>query len=155
MPRIPTPSTDAVEKYLGKDRAWHIEHLFPDHADQRSDLTPRRFRALRNRIGGLGLLNSSVRDKPFPAKTTWYRQHNTLLAVLAPGFQERNELRASCHLGGLLRDFGSTPALEEVVDVRGRLYTALARRIWDPTELADSHRFGRVSVGWGDGVAAQ
>jgi hypothetical protein len=81
-------NADAVEKYLGKDRAWHIEHLFPDHADQHPNLTPRRFRALRNRIGGLGLLpgpdNSSMRDEPFPQKTSWYRQHNTLLAVLSP-----------------------------------------------------------------------
>jgi hypothetical protein len=136
-------NADAVEKYLGKDRAWHIEHLFPDHADQHPNLTPRRFRALRNRIGGLGLLpgpdNSSVRDEPFPQKTSWYRQHNTLLAVLSPGFQNRNprlnKLRTSHHLEGLLRDFGNSPSLEEVVEVRGQLYTALARRIWNPAEL--------------------
>lgn len=136
-------NADAVEKYLGKDRAWHIEHLFPNHADQHPELTPRRFRALRNRIGGLGLLpgpdNTSVRDEPFPQKTSWYRQQNTLLAVLSPGFQNRNprlnKLRTSHHLEELLRDFGSAPALDEVIEVRGQLYSALAHRIWNPAAL--------------------
>lgn len=136
-------NADAVEKYLGEDRAWHIEHLFPDHADHHPDMTPRRFRALRNRIGGLGLLpgpdNSSVRDEPFPEKTMWYRGQNTLLAVLSPGFQNRNprlnRFRTVHRLEKLLRDFGSAPALENVVEVRGRLYAALADRIWNPAEL--------------------
>jgi hypothetical protein len=136
-------NADAVEQYLGKDRPWHIEHLFPNHADQHPHLTPRRFRALRNRIGGLGLLpgsdNSSVRDEPFPQKTSWYRQHNTLLAVLAPGYKKSNprlnRLRTSHHLEKLLRDFGSAPTLEEVVEVRGELYAALARRVWHPKAL--------------------
>jgi hypothetical protein len=80
-----------------------------------------------------------VRDEPFPQKTSWYRQHNTLLAVLSPGFQNRNprlnKLRTSHHLEGLLRDFGNSPSLEEVVEVRGQLYTALARTIWNPPQL--------------------
>ncbi|MHA6628107.1 GmrSD restriction endonuclease domain-containing protein [Pseudonocardia sichuanensis] len=136
-------NADAVEQYLGKDRTWHVEHLFPNHAEQHPHLTPRRFRALRERIGGLALLpgpdNSSVRDEPFPQKAKWYRQQNTLLAVLAPGYQHRNprldRFRTSHNLNGLLRNFGDTPALEDVVEVRGKLYTALARRIWDPAQL--------------------
>jgi hypothetical protein len=59
--------------------------------------------------------------------------------VLSPGFQKRNpalrKLRTAHQLDGLLRDFGGTSALEEVVEVRGQLYAALARRIWDPTNL--------------------
>src|SRR5690606_15290871 len=47
-----------IERYLAEERAWHIEHLFPDHPDRHPDLTPRQFRAIRNRIGGLGLLSA-------------------------------------------------------------------------------------------------
>jgi uncharacterized protein DUF262/RAMA domain-containing protein/uncharacterized protein DUF1524 len=134
---------DTIEEYLGQDRAWHIEHLFPNHPDQHPELTPPRFRALRNRIGGLGLLpgsdNSSVRDAPLPEKTSWYWRHNALLAVLSPGYQKNNpqlnRFRASHRLEGLLRDFGNAPALEDVVKTRGDLYAALARKIWNPAEL--------------------
>jgi len=136
-------NADAVAKYLGKDRTWHVEHLFPNHADQHPELAPRRFRALRERIGGLGLLpgpdNSSIGDEPFAQKSNWYQHHNTLLAVLSPGYQHRNprldRFRTSHNLGGLLRGFGETPALEKVVEVRGELYASLARRIWEPERL--------------------
>ena len=134
---------DAVVQYLAEDCSWHIEHVFPDHAEQHPDLTPRQFRAIRNRLGGLGLLsapdNVSVRDLPYAEKIIWYRRHNTLLAVLGPGYQHRNptlrKLRASHRIDGLLRDFGARPAIQDVVEVRGQLYRALARQIWDPERL--------------------
>ena len=59
--------------------------------------------------------------------------------MLAPGYKKSNprlnRLRTSHHLEKLLRDFGSAPTLEEVVEVRGELYAALARRIWHPKAL--------------------
>jgi hypothetical protein len=132
-----------IERYLAEERAWHIEHLFPDHPDWHPDLTPRQFRAVRNRIGGLGLLsapdNTSVRDLPYEKKITWYRRHNALLAVLSPGYQQRNpalrKFRNSHRLEKLMHDFGPSPSLQEVVETRGQLYHALARHIWDPTKL--------------------
>jgi hypothetical protein len=132
-----------IERYLAEERAWHIEHLFPDHPDWHPDLTPRQFRAVRNRIGGLGLLsapdNTSVRDLPYEKKITWYRRHNALLAVLSAGYQQRNpalrKFRNSHRLEKLMHDFGPSPSLQEVVDTRGQLYHALAQHIWNPAKL--------------------
>jgi Protein of unknown function DUF262/Restriction Enzyme Adenine Methylase Associated/Protein of unknown function (DUF1524) len=134
---------NAVQRYLADDRSWHIEHLFPDHAEQHPQLEPRRFRAVRNRLGGLGLLpapdNTSVRDLPYAEKINWYRRHNTLLAVLAPGYEQRNpalrKLRTSHHLDKTLHAFGTAPSIDAVVEGRGQLYRDLARYVWDPARL--------------------
>jgi hypothetical protein len=94
-------------------------------------------------IGGLGLLpasdNASVRDLPFAEKITWYRRPTTLLAVLAPGHEQRNpalrRLRTSRGLDGVLRGFRPSTPMLEVLDARADLYTRLARRVWNPANL--------------------
>ncbi|WP_433293717.1 GmrSD restriction endonuclease domain-containing protein [Pseudonocardia sp. CA-142604] len=135
---------DTVEQYLSRERTWQIEHVFANHPERHAaEVDGLTFRLARNRIGGLGLLpasdNASVRDLPFADKFTWYRRHNALLAVLAPGYEQRNpalrRLRTSHGLDGALRGFRSSTPMMGVLDVRTDLYTRLARRLWDPVSL--------------------
>jgi len=132
-----------MQQYLARERKWQIEHVFANHPDRHPEVDALTFRLTRNRIGGLGLLpasdNASVRDLPFGEKTTWYRSHTTLLAALAPNHEHRNpalrRLRTSHGLDSVLRGFGPSTPMTEVVDVRADLYIRLARRIWDPARL--------------------
>lgn len=135
---------DAVQQYLSRERTWQIEHLFVNHPERHAaEVDGLTFRLARNRIGGLGLLpasdNASVRDLPFPEKITWYRRHDTLLAVLAPGHEQRNpalrRLRTSHGLDGVLRGFRPPTPMLEVVNVRADLHARLAQRIWNPASL--------------------
>jgi hypothetical protein len=50
---------DEVMQYLARERTWHIEHIFADHAERHPDLDPLTFRLMRNRLGGLGLLHAT------------------------------------------------------------------------------------------------
>jgi hypothetical protein len=135
---------DSVQQYLSRERTWQIEHVFANHPERHAaEVDGLTFRLARNRIGGLGLLpasdNASVRDLPFAEKITWYRRHTTLLAVLAPGHEQRNpalrRLRTSHGLDGVLRGFRPSTPMMEVLDARAELYTRLAQRVWNPADL--------------------
>ncbi|GAA1276115.1 DUF262 domain-containing protein [Pseudonocardia aurantiaca] len=134
---------DEVAHYLARERTWHIEHIFADHAERHPDLDPLTFRLMRNRIGGLGLLhasdNTSVGDMPYAEKIEWYRRHTALLAVLSSGYGKRHPkleaVRKSHGAQRTLRDFGTAPSMREVIDVRATMYETLARHIWAPSRL--------------------
>ncbi|MEQ3553883.1 hypothetical protein WIS52_25695 [Pseudonocardia nematodicida] len=134
---------DAIDQYLSSDDPWHSEHLFADHPGRRPNLVPREFRAVRNRIGGLGLLkdsdNPSIRDLAYADKIEWYRSRNTLLAALSPHLHRNNpslrRFRSSHELDGVLRAFKADEDIREVVEQRGRLYRALAGRVWSHRRL--------------------
>ena len=132
-----------VETYLAPERPWQIEHLFANHVERHPELDELRFRLLRNRLGGLGMLqpsdNASVQDLPFGEKTKWYARHNVLLGALAPDYERRHpalgRLRTSHGLAGHLRGFGASTPLQKVVEARSELYRLLFQKVWDPARL--------------------
>src|SRR6266511_2286382 len=124
--------------------AYQIEHLWPNTFKRYEDVakTPENFQLMRNRIGGLILLpaedNASVGAATFDRKLEWYRGQNLLAASLHPATYERGAVKFKKFikqegLGELFRHYegGFGPAIEE----RGKLYRAMAERIWDPRRL--------------------
>ncbi len=132
-----------VETYLAPERPWQIEHLFANHVERHPELDELRFRLLRNRLGGLGLLppsdNASAGDLPFGEKVAWYARHTALLAALAPDYERRHpalrRLRTSHGLAGHLRGFGASTPLQKVIETRAELFRLLFQRIWNPETL--------------------
>lgn len=123
---------------------YQIEHLWPDNFKRYEDVakTLDNFQVMRNRIGGLILLpaedNASIGAATFDRKLEWYRGQNLLAASLHPATYERGAVRFKKFikqegLAELFRHYegGFGPAIEE----RGRLYRAMAERIWDPQRL--------------------
>jgi len=137
--------TDLSAEYLGEDRAWQVEHLWPNHADWYHDEIPDPgdFSVLRSRIGSLVLLhrkdNASLSDMRFHEKVKRYGRQNNLTAILNTGhrmnntfvrdFVDFNDLHKYFH------DFGTEPKMRRVVASRTELYLRLCRKIWDPERL--------------------
>jgi len=135
---------DESEAYLRDDRAWHIEHLWPNQPDlDTAGLDTITFRLLRSRLGGLALLhrrdNTSLRDIPFSDKINRYARQNNLLAVLSPGHRKNNtfarDFAQANDVQSYFRDFGTNPDIQTVVNGRAELYRRLVLRIWDPQTL--------------------
>jgi uncharacterized protein with ParB-like and HNH nuclease domain len=136
---------DMSADYLHEDRAWQVEHLWPNHADWYSSEIPDPgdFSVLRSRIGSLVLLhrkdNASLSDMRFHEKVERYGRQNNLTAILNPGHRKNNtfvrDFVNNNDLGGHFHDFGSDPKMQQVVESRTELYLRLCRTIWNPRRL--------------------
>ncbi len=136
---------DRITDYIGEERQWEIEHLWPDHPEQyQTDVSdPVMFRTLRSRVGALVLLperdNKSLNDTPLAEKISRYGRQNSLVAVL-DGTYLRNhpDLRDFIKSNGIekyFRNFGPKDNIETVVSARAELYRRLCLRIWDLERL--------------------
>ncbi len=139
--------TESVREYLHEGPAgpaYQIEHLWPNTFKRYEDIakTPENFEVMRNRIGGLILLpaedNASIGAATFDRKLHWYRSQNMLAASLHPATYERGAVKFKRFikhegLAELFRHYegGFGTAIEE----RGKLYRAMAERIWDRQRL--------------------
>jgi uncharacterized protein with ParB-like and HNH nuclease domain len=136
---------DMSAEYLAEDRAWQVEHLWPNHPDWYSDeiADPADFSVLRSRIGSLVLLhrkdNASLSDMPFHEKIQRYGRQNNLTAILHPGHRRNNtfvrDFVNKNDLGGHFHDFGLHPKMLQVLSSRTTLYLLLCREIWKPERL--------------------
>ncbi|MEW1865433.1 DUF262 domain-containing protein [Streptomyces sp. NPDC088194] len=130
--------------YLDRDR-FHIEHLWANHHHRVADTIPDPvvFRARRNQLGGLGLLegreNSSINDMPFHDKTSLYARSNVLLGVMAREYDHRNphlrDFIKAHQLDKHLRAFGPRETMPTVIATRQELYLRLFEHIWHPQRL--------------------
>jgi len=131
--------------YLSEDRAWQVEHLWPNHPDwYHSEISePADFSVLRSRIGSLVLLhrkdNASLNDMRFHDKVERYGRQNNLTAILNAGHRRNNtfvrDFVNANDLGGHFHDFGPNPKMQQVVESRTELYLRLCKTIWDPKRL--------------------
>jgi hypothetical protein len=131
---------DLVADYLGKERLWQIEHIFPNRPERHPEVDdPGEFRRLRNRLGLLVLLrasvNQSLQDMAVEKKAEIYRGENVLARCLHPTFQNNNkpirEFAKRYGLVGHLRPLGGKPpSLRDAVVLRQELYRLLAIAIW-------------------------
>ncbi|MBL7496547.1 DUF262 domain-containing protein [Frankia sp. CNm7] len=130
-------------------RPFEVEHLFTKssgagtYAAQATSATD--FERMRSRLGGLVLLdgsdNASVGGLPLERKLASYLRSNVLAGSLHPDiYRSRGHKRFSTFIAeqGLTElfrpyDVGDPP--EAVVNARGRLYRAMAERIWSPESL--------------------
>ncbi|MFI5909064.1 DUF262 domain-containing protein [Dactylosporangium sp. NPDC051541] len=136
---------DMSAEYLGEDRSWQVEHLWPNHADWYRDEIPEPadFAVLRSRIGSLVLLhrkdNASLNDMRFDEKVERYGRQNNLTAILNAGHRRNNtfvrDFLKDDDLGGHFHDFGPDPKMQQVVRSRTELYLRLCRAIWNPVRL--------------------
>jgi Protein of unknown function (DUF1524) len=136
---------DQSAEYLSEDRAWQVEHLWPNHADwYRSEISePADFSVLRSRIGSLVLLhrkdNASLSDMPFHEKVDRYGRQNNLTAILNAGHRRNDtfvrDFVKDSDLGGHFHDFGPNPKMRHVVECRTELYLRLCRKVWNAERL--------------------
>ncbi|GIE36081.1 hypothetical protein Ait01nite_091260 [Actinoplanes italicus] len=141
---------DLSAEYLNEDRAWQVEHLWPNHPDWYNHEIPERgdFLVLRARIGSLVLLhrkdNASLNDMRFHEKIQRYGRQNNLTAVLDPGHRRNNTFirdfvndkdNKDNDLGEHFHDFGTDPKMQTVVASRTELYRRLCQIIWKPQRL--------------------
>lgn len=131
--------TDYVQTQ-GKNR-YEVEHIWADHHDRHSDEFTHEsdFRKHRNRIGGLLLLpksfNASYGDLPYGEKQPHYFGQNLLAQSLNQQAYERNP--------GFLKmieetslDFEAHSTFKKAdLDARCKLYTEIAKQVWNPEEL--------------------
>ncbi|GAB3002584.1 DUF262 domain-containing protein [Streptomyces pseudoechinosporeus] len=152
---------DLSADYLGRERAWQIEHLYANHSERHvphEAPDEATFRAWRARLGVLVLLrqsdNASYNDQPLDVKKHHYARENALAAILAPRYRENNPTLKSFVARNVIqrhfRELGNE-TMERVIEVRGELYQRLCARIWDPQRLgfqAPAHQLpdGGVSV---------
>lgn len=136
---------DMSADYLAEDRAWQVEHLWPNHPEWYRDeiADPQDFLVLRSRIGSLVLLhrkdNASLSDMRFRDKIQRYSRQNNLTAILHPDHRRNNTfVRDFVHKNGLadhFHDFGPNPRMQPVESSRTTLYRLLCQRIWRPGRL--------------------
>lgn len=136
---------DPFVEYVGPERTWEIEHLWPNlpelHKDDVGD--PVVFRTLRSMIGSLVLLpgrdNNSLNAMPLPEKISRYGRQNALVAVLERNYRRNhpdfNDFARSNRVEKLFREFGPNATIEQIVRDRTELYRLLCIRIWNPGDL--------------------
>jgi hypothetical protein len=134
-----------VAKLLNSDH-HDIEHLWAKHHGRVASEIPDPvvFRARRNQLGALGLLqkrtNSSLNDMPLADKLPHYASQNVLLAVLSPGYYERKpELQSFIrrhHLQKLMHRFAVNARMMTILEPRQQLTLTLCALIWDPQSLS-------------------
>jgi hypothetical protein len=133
--------TDRFLKRRPGDRDFEIEHLFTSTASHYAHKVPdaRYYRYLRNRIGGLLLVdgpdNGSYGGMLLEEKLTLYRKDTRLAGMLNPDFFQRGNIRLqkflrAWKLSDMVATYDASTALEPFIDARGRFYYELAKRIW-------------------------
>ncbi len=147
-----TGQSETVEHLLAiteGQRPFEIEHLFTKsertgtyRAQAESDA---EFDRLRSRLGGLVLLdgsdNASAGGLPLERKLTSYLRSNGLAGSLHPdtyrsrGHKRFNTFVAEQGLTDLFHPYDVESRPEDIVNARGRLYRAMAERIWSPEAL--------------------
>jgi hypothetical protein len=132
-------ATNLISDYLSTDRPWQIEHIFANRQERHPEVSDSvEFRLLRNRLGVLGLLKSSVnmslQDTALPKKVEVYRSENLLLRCLHQGFRQNNKaIREFIDTNGVkqfLRPLPPDGSLAEAVDIRQELYRRLCEQVW-------------------------
>lgn len=117
---------------------YEVEHVWANHfEDHRPEFEQKSdFEAFRNRFGGLLLLpksfNASYGDNPYSQKVEQYFQHNVLARSLnAKAYQNNPGFRRFLDATGL--PFKAVTQFNKAeLEARQRLYSDIAKRIWDP-----------------------
>lgn len=138
---VATHFDDLISK--AKSKPFEIEHIWPNHPEDFSDLFayPSDFDRARNRIGGLLLLqrgpNQSLGDKPYVEKRDAYVSlgQSLLARSLHPlAYQNNPAFTAFIERTGLdfrpLETFGV-----DEQDARQELYLRIAEWVWNPSRL--------------------
>lgn len=120
---------------------YEVEHIWADHYERHTDefAHPHEFAEHRNLIGDLLLLpkrfNASYNDDPYAKKLPHYLEQNILARSLHPQSYAKNPgfLQFVAASGLPFRPY-ETFTRGDIVE-RGRLYRAIAQRIWNPNEL--------------------
>ena len=128
-------------------RPYHIEHLFPASlvSYQEAIENAEQYQQWRDRIGGLVLLdgsdNSGMGAALLAEKADWYRHHNWLAGSLASAVYRP---RSAANFKRFVKQHGlkdhfrayidGEPVIK-LIESRGRLYRAIAERIWNPERL--------------------
>jgi hypothetical protein len=134
----PNPSGPSQAEVVRQLWAHQIEHLWADHASYQPQIAPRRFQAVRNRLGALVLLpqdvNGSLGDATFAEKVTHYLKENLLARSLHPRCYEASpRFRDLMAKHGL--DFRPYDVFDEAaIGQRQKLYQRLCELVWDPTQ---------------------
>ncbi|SFF28138.1 Protein of unknown function DUF262 [Actinoplanes philippinensis] len=125
-------------------RGHEVEHLFTSrHADYRDVLADGgAYSRERSRLGALVLLegsdNASLGALRLVDKLGAYRSHYLLAGSLHPGSYGRGEVRFRRFREDEKLDFGAydeTVPIPEFVESRGRLFKAMAEKIWSADKL--------------------
>jgi hypothetical protein len=131
---------------LSDQRPYEVEHLFTKRAGAypAADTGDEDFQKLRSRLGALVLLNgsenASLGGLLLSEKVNAYRAHNWLAASLHPASYGRGMVKFRTFiedqgLKGRFRAYRDGEPIQAFIDERGRLYQAIAERVWDPGAL--------------------
>lgn len=120
---------------------YEVEHIWADHYERHTDefSHPHEFAEHRNLIGDLLLLpkrfNASYNDDPYAKKLPHYLEQNILARSLHPQSYAKNPgfLQFVAASGLPFKPY-ETFTRGDIVE-RGRLYRAVAQRIWNPDDL--------------------
>jgi hypothetical protein len=140
---------DPTDRFLARrtgERDFEIEHLFTSTAAKYQHMVPDAdyYKYLRGRIGALLILdgpeNGSYGGMLLADKLKHYRKDTLLAGMLNPDFLERGNVRLrqflrDQELRDLVTTYHENTDLEPFIESRGRLYQAMAERVWGLKEL--------------------